>query len=69
MTVTVEEPGEVGEQSWLLEGQFLHEEVDSGVYLKAVKVVGISLQPHEEATIRHIGRAERRSTQLIKAYK
>lgn len=46
-------------QSWVLEGQFLHEEVNPGVHLKAVKVVGISLQPHEEATVRHVGRAER----------
>lgn len=38
------------------EGQLLHEEVDSGVHLKAVKVVGVSLQPHEKASIRHIGR-------------
>lgn len=59
--VAVERLGKVGEQSWVLEGQFLHEEVDSGVHLKAVKVVGVSLQPHEEATVRHIGRAERRS--------
>lgn len=59
----------MGEESWVLEGQFLHEEVNSGVYLKAVKVVGISLQPHEEATVRHVGGAERKSTQLIKASK
>lgn len=43
----------------ILEGQLLHEEVHSGVHLKAMKVVGISLQPHEEASIRHIGRAGR----------
>lgn len=48
-------------QTWVLEGQFLHEEVDPGVYLKAVKVVCVSLQPHEEATVGHIGRAERGS--------
>lgn len=30
-----------------LEGQFLHKEIDSGVDLKAVKVVGVTLQPHE----------------------
>lgn len=43
MAVTVMEPGDVREQSGVLEGQFLHEEVDSGVHLKAVKVVGIAL--------------------------
>lgn len=65
LTVAVEEPGKVGEQRWVLEGQFLHEEVDPGVHLKAVKVVGVSLQPHEEAPVRHIGRAERRSTSVL----
>lgn len=46
--------------SRVLEGQFLHEEVNPGVHLEAVKVVGISLQPHEEAAVRHVGRAEGR---------
>lgn len=70
LTVTVEEPrGKWVEQSCVLEGQFLHEEVDPGVHLKAVKVVGVSLQPHEEAAIRHVGRAERRSTSMQLDYK
>lgn len=48
----------------VLEGQFLHEQVDPGVHLKAVKVVGVSLQPHEEAAVRHIGRAGRRRASM-----
>lgn len=46
MTVTVAVGGENEQrrlQSGALEGQFLHEEVDSGVHLKAVKVVGVTL--------------------------
>lgn len=48
-----------------LEGQFLHEQVNPGVHLKAVKVVGISLEPHEKATIGSIGRAERRGKSIM----
>lgn len=47
----------MGEQTCVLEGQFLHEEVNSRVYFKTVEVVGITLQPHEEATVRHVGGA------------
>ena len=57
----VEEPGQV---IGFLEGQFLHEQVDPGVHLEAVEVVGVSLQPHEEAAVRHVGRAERRSASV-----
>lgn len=54
----------LAEQMSFLKGQFLHEEVNPRVYLKAMKIVGVSLQPHEKSTIRHIGRAERKSTSL-----
>ena len=30
-----------------LEGEFLHEQVDSGLLFKPVKVVRVTLQPHE----------------------
>lgn len=48
-----------------LEGQFLHQEIYSRVDLKAVKVVGITLQPHKEAAIRNISRTETKKTQYI----
>lgn len=48
-----------------LEGQFLHKEIDSGVDLKAVKVVGITLQSHKEATVRNVSRTETMKTQNI----
>lgn len=48
-----------GGAEWVLEGQFLHEEIDPRVHFKAVEVVGVPLEPHEETSIRHVGRAER----------
>lgn len=44
------------------EGQLFHKKVDPGVHFKAVKVVGVSLQPHKQTSIRHIGRTESIST-------
>lgn len=41
-----------------LEGQFLHQEINPGIHFKAMQVIGIPLESHEQATIGHIGRAE-----------
>lgn len=42
----------------VLEGQLLHQEVNTRVHLKAMQVVCVSLQPHEQSPVGHIGRAE-----------
>ena len=39
-----------------LEGDFLHEEVHVMVDLEAVQVVCVSLEPHQEAAVRHVCR-------------
>lgn len=40
-----------------LESKFLDQQVDVLVNLKAMKIVGISLQPHEQPTVRSIRRS------------
>lgn len=42
----------------VLEGQLLHQQVNTRVHLKPVQVVCVSLQPHEQPPVGHIGRAE-----------
>lgn len=49
--------GQPTEAGGLLEGQLLHQQVNSGVHFKSMQVVRISLQPHEQPPIGHIGRA------------
>lgn len=41
----------------LLEGQLLHQQVDAGIHLEAVQVVGVSLQPHQQPPVGGVGRA------------
>lgn len=41
----------------LLEGQFLHQEVNPGIHFKAVQIVGVSLKSHEQPPVGHVGRA------------
>lgn len=42
----------------VLESKFLHQQVNSGVHLKAMQVVCVPLKSHQQATIRHIRRAK-----------
>jgi len=37
-----------------LEGEFLHEQVDVSVHLEAVKIISITLQPHQQPTERYV---------------
>ena len=48
--------------------QFLDEEIDVHVDFKSMQVVCVSLQPHQEATIRHIGRSAARKHTLMYAH-
>lgn len=47
------QPTEAG----LLEGQLLHQQVNSRVHFKPMQVVCVSLQSHEQPPVGHIGRA------------
>ena len=38
----------------MLEGKFLYEQVDILIHLKALKIVSITLKPHQQTSIRYI---------------
>lgn len=39
-----------------LEGEFLHQEVDVRINLEPMQVVGVALQPHQQAAVRDVSR-------------
>lgn len=39
----------------LSEKHLLHEQIDALIDLEVVNVVGVPLQPHQQATVRHVG--------------
>lgn len=51
---SLEQPMEAGGP---LEGQLLHQQVNSRVHFKPMQVVCVSLQPHEQPPVGHVGRA------------
>lgn len=41
----------------ILEGQLLHQQVNSGVHFKPMQIVCVSLKAHEQPPVGHISRA------------
>lgn len=39
------------------ESKFLHQQINPGVHLKSMQVIGVSLKPHQQASVRHVRRS------------